>query len=181
MTKPLIHAVNNATVGRHVAYLDFIEIEVVTAGATGAQACWAAQLDTGATRITTPGTALTAVNPNMQSTATRSSPRLRPARSSSARSRRAFATSTTARTVRRSRSPATSTSSCSAGTRRRLARSRPWPRSVRNFVTDLGSAHPRPDRLQFLLALHSQSPERGRRLQDAHGLVGALGDRPDVN
>jgi hypothetical protein len=71
MTKPYLHLVNNAAVTSLVrCYLDFIEIEVVTAGANGTQACWAAQLDTGATRITTPGTALTTVNPNMQSSAT---------------------------------------------------------------------------------------------------------------
>jgi hypothetical protein len=68
MTKPLIHCVNNVAGTSLVrCILDFIEIEVVTAGATGTQACWATQLDTGATRITTPGTALTTVNPNMQS------------------------------------------------------------------------------------------------------------------
>lgn len=69
MTKPLIHCVmaSNAT---KLAELDFIEIEVVTAGATATQACWAMQLDTGATRITTAGTALTTINPNMQSNAT---------------------------------------------------------------------------------------------------------------
>ena len=66
MTKPFIHLVmpSNATVE---AELDFIEIEVVTAGATATQACWAAQLDTGTTRITTAGTTLTKVNPNMRS------------------------------------------------------------------------------------------------------------------
>jgi hypothetical protein len=47
--------------------LDFIEIEVVTAGAAGTQACWTAQLDTGTTRWSSGGTALTIVNPNMQS------------------------------------------------------------------------------------------------------------------
>ncbi len=71
MTKPFIHC--RSTLGitdtkRH--YLDFIEIEVITAGAAGTADSWAAQLDTGATRITSGGTALTIVNPNMQSTAT---------------------------------------------------------------------------------------------------------------
>jgi hypothetical protein len=71
MTKPFLHAVNNAAATSRVrAYLDFIEIEVVTAGANGTQACWAIELDTGATRITSAGTALTKVNPNMQSTTT---------------------------------------------------------------------------------------------------------------
>lgn len=51
--------------------LDFIEIEVITAAATGTQSCWAAELDTGATRYSS-GTVetLTQVNPNMQSSAT---------------------------------------------------------------------------------------------------------------
>ena len=71
LVKPLIHLVNNAASSSLVrCYLDFIEIEVVTAGATATEACWAAQLDTGTTRITTAGTALTTVNPNMKSTAT---------------------------------------------------------------------------------------------------------------
>lgn len=70
LTKPFLHAVNN-DVGTSLSLciLDYVEIEVVTAGANGTQACWAAQLDTGATRITSAGTALTSVNPNMQSTA----------------------------------------------------------------------------------------------------------------
>lgn len=71
MTKPFIHCrstlgITSAT--RH--YLDFIEIEVITAGVNGTADSWAAQLDTGATRVTSGGTALTIVNPNMQSTAT---------------------------------------------------------------------------------------------------------------
>jgi hypothetical protein len=71
MTKPFIHLVNNAAVtSRSRAYLDYIEIEVITAGTTGSADSWAAQLDTGTTRITTPGTALTKVNPNMQATST---------------------------------------------------------------------------------------------------------------
>ncbi len=70
MTKPFLHVLHNGSGGSLVrAYLDFIEIEVVTAGANGTQACWATQLDTGSTRISTPGTALTTVNPNMQSDA----------------------------------------------------------------------------------------------------------------
>ena len=71
MTKPFIHArynVSSTAVTR--VYLDFIEIEVITAGATGSADSWAAQLDTGATRITSGGTALTKVNPNMTSAAT---------------------------------------------------------------------------------------------------------------
>lgn len=69
MTKPLIHCRMDPASSKR-ALLEFIEIEVVTAGATGAQACWAAQLDTGTTRVSSGGTALTRVNPNMQSTTT---------------------------------------------------------------------------------------------------------------
>ena len=72
MTKPLIFCrFPVATTSRLRCYLDYIQIEVVTAGANGTQACWAAQLDTGATRYSS-GTVetLTTVNPNMQSSAT---------------------------------------------------------------------------------------------------------------
>jgi hypothetical protein len=69
MTKPFIHCINNAAITSAVrCYLDFIEIEVITAGANGTADSWACQLDTGATRVTAAGTALTIVNPNMQST-----------------------------------------------------------------------------------------------------------------
>lgn len=69
MTKPLVHLrVDPASTKR--IYLDYIEIEVVTAPTNGAKDNWAAQLDTGATRVTSGGTALTKVNTNMQSTAT---------------------------------------------------------------------------------------------------------------
>ena len=67
LIKPFIHLLMGASADKR-AYLDFIEIEVVTAGASGTQACWAAQLDTASRGITTPGTALTCINPNMQST-----------------------------------------------------------------------------------------------------------------
>ncbi len=71
MTKPLIHLRNPTAASQDLrCYLDFIEIEVVTAGANGTTSNWAAQLDTGTTRVTTAGTAFTTVNPNMQSTAT---------------------------------------------------------------------------------------------------------------
>lgn len=71
MTKPFIHLINSAVTTSQVrAYLDFIEIEVITAGANGTADSWAAQLDTGATRVSSGGTALTIVNPNMQSTTT---------------------------------------------------------------------------------------------------------------
>lgn len=67
MTKPFLFARVPAGASKLVIP-DSIEIEVVTAGATATQACWAAQLDTGATRRTSGGTNLTIVNPNMQST-----------------------------------------------------------------------------------------------------------------
>lgn len=65
MTKPFVFMRVPANASKRV-YLDFIEIEVVTAGANGTQACWAAQLDTGTTRYSSGGTALTMVSPNMQ-------------------------------------------------------------------------------------------------------------------
>lgn len=69
LTKPFVFVrVPNAAT--KLLQLDFIEIEVVTAGALGTQACWAAQIDTGATRWSSGGTALTIVNPNMQSAET---------------------------------------------------------------------------------------------------------------
>lgn len=70
MTKPFIHLVNNGSDTSKLCYLDFIEIEVITAGANGTADSWADQLDTGTSRITSAGTALTTVNPNMQSTTT---------------------------------------------------------------------------------------------------------------
>lgn len=71
MTKPFLHIINTAAITSAArAYLDFVEIEVITAGVNGTADSWACQLDTGATRVTTAGTALTVVNPNMQSTTT---------------------------------------------------------------------------------------------------------------
>ncbi len=71
MTKPIVFMRNASAAGSNIrCYLDFIEVEVVLAGAAGTKACWAIQLDTGATRVTTAGTAFTHLNPNMQSTAT---------------------------------------------------------------------------------------------------------------
>lgn len=72
MTKPLVFCRNPSAASLDLrCYLDYIEIEVVTAGASGTTSNWAAQLDTGATRYSS-GTVetLTTVNPNMQSTAT---------------------------------------------------------------------------------------------------------------
>ncbi len=68
MTKALIHLRMSPTATTK-AYLHFIELEVVVAPTNGALDNWAAQLDTGATRVTTPGTTLTSLNMNMQSTA----------------------------------------------------------------------------------------------------------------
>jgi hypothetical protein len=65
MTKALVFMQMNPASGLR-AYLDYIELEVVTAPTGGSVDNWAAQLDTGKTRVTTAGTALTSVNPNMQ-------------------------------------------------------------------------------------------------------------------
>lgn len=71
LVKPLIHMVHSGASGStKLVMLDYIEITVITAGANGTQACWATQLDRSTRGITTPGTALTVVNPNMQSTNT---------------------------------------------------------------------------------------------------------------
>jgi hypothetical protein len=69
MTKPFIfiRVPANAT---KLVYLDFIELECVVIGASGTEDNWADQLDTGTTRLSSGGTALTIVNPNMQSTET---------------------------------------------------------------------------------------------------------------
>lgn len=67
MTKAFIHLRMDPSAGLLRAYLDYIQIEVITAGANGTADSWAAQLDTGATRVSSGGTALTRVNPNMQS------------------------------------------------------------------------------------------------------------------
>ena len=69
MTKPLVHMRVAASSTKRI-YLDYIELEVVTAPTNGTKDNWAAQLDSGATRVTSGGTALTNVNTNMQSTAT---------------------------------------------------------------------------------------------------------------
>lgn len=71
-TKPLVHIRNEgASTSLVRTYLDFIEIEVITAGANGTSDNWAAELDTGASRYSS-GTVetMTPVNTNMQSTTT---------------------------------------------------------------------------------------------------------------
>ncbi len=68
MTKPFLHLMGSqASTSLVRCYLDFIEIEVITAGAAGTSDNWAAQLDTGTTRYSS-GTVetLTTVQPNMQ-------------------------------------------------------------------------------------------------------------------
>lgn len=67
-TKPFIFMRNaDASTSLKRVYLDFIHIQVITAGANGTSDNWAAELDTGATRNSSAGTALTKSNPNMQS------------------------------------------------------------------------------------------------------------------
>jgi hypothetical protein len=67
MTKPFIHLMLPASETSKYAFLDFIQIEVITAGANGTADSWAAQLDTGNTRVSSGGTALTRINTNMRS------------------------------------------------------------------------------------------------------------------
>lgn len=70
-TKPFLFLRNeDAITSLTRVYLDFIYIQVITAGANGTSDNWAAECDTGATRRSSGGTALTRVNPNMQSQAT---------------------------------------------------------------------------------------------------------------
>ncbi len=72
LTKPLIVCRNtDAATSLKRVYLDWIEIEVITAAASGTQALWAIDIDTGASRYSS-GTVETAVtvNPNMQSATT---------------------------------------------------------------------------------------------------------------
>jgi hypothetical protein len=69
LTKPFVFVRNpSSSTSPTLIMLDYIRITVVTAGAAGTTASWAAQIDNGATRASG-GTALTIVNPNMQSTA----------------------------------------------------------------------------------------------------------------
>ena len=69
MTKPFIFLRVPAGATKRI-YLDYIELECVVIGASGTEDNWAEQLDTGATRYSSGGTALTIVNPNMQSAET---------------------------------------------------------------------------------------------------------------
>ena len=68
MTKPFIFLRVPAGASKYVE-LDYIELECVVIGASGTEDNWADQLDTGTTRLSSGGTSLTIVNPNMQSTA----------------------------------------------------------------------------------------------------------------
>jgi hypothetical protein len=136
-------------------YLDFIEIEVITAGATGTADSWAAQLDTGATRVTTAGTVLTRVNPNMQQSGNVPLLACQAGAITVGAEARTSASSATASSGRRSRSPATSTCSSSAPTPSRSGRSL-WSPPARSRATSSGcrpSSSARTD--QFLLALYS--------------------------
>lgn len=69
MTKPFvfIRVPANST---KLVYLDFIELDVVTAATGATTDNWADQLDTGTTRRTSGGSELTVVNPNMYSAET---------------------------------------------------------------------------------------------------------------
>lgn len=70
-TKPFIFMRNDdAVTSLKRVYLDYIHIQVITAGASGTSDNWAAECDTGATRNSSAGTALTKVNPNMASSET---------------------------------------------------------------------------------------------------------------
>ena len=69
MTKPFIF-IRVPAAATKLVELDYIELECVVIGASGTEDNWADQLDTGATRWSSGGTALTIVNPNMQSSAT---------------------------------------------------------------------------------------------------------------
>lgn len=66
MTKPFIFIRVPAAATKRV-YLQYIELDCIVAGANGTSDNWATQLDTGTTRYSSGGTALTIVNPNMQS------------------------------------------------------------------------------------------------------------------
>ena len=69
MTKPFIFIRVPAAATKRI-YLDYIELDCVVIGASGTEDNWADQLDTGTTRYSSGGTALTIVNPNMQSSET---------------------------------------------------------------------------------------------------------------
>lgn len=70
MTKPLVFIRNtDATTEGRRCYLDFVEIEVVTAPTGNTTSNWAAQLDSGTTRYSSGGEDARIVNPNMQSSA----------------------------------------------------------------------------------------------------------------
>lgn len=64
MTKPLFYMRVPTGSSKRVIPI-YVELDLVTAGANGTADNWAAQLDTGATRVASGGTALTIVNPNM--------------------------------------------------------------------------------------------------------------------
>lgn len=71
LTKPILVGRHTGATGTALAELDYIQIDVIVAGASGTSDHWTMQLDTGTTRYAS-GTVidLVAVNPNMQSSAT---------------------------------------------------------------------------------------------------------------
>lgn len=69
MTKPLIFVRVPSGATKKIR-LDYIELDCVVIGASGTEDNYAWQLDSGATRWSSGGTALTIVNPNMQSAET---------------------------------------------------------------------------------------------------------------
>jgi hypothetical protein len=71
-TKPFLVVSNNDITGnRKCAYLDWIELTVITPGTGGTSDNWAAELDTGVRYSSGALTRLTSVNTNMQSTGER--------------------------------------------------------------------------------------------------------------
>lgn len=68
-TKPFLYMRNDVGASSPIrVYLDWIHIQVITAGANGTSDNWAAECDTGSARGSS-GTALTKVAPNMQNAA----------------------------------------------------------------------------------------------------------------
>lgn len=70
-TKPFVYLrCDYTTAERKRIYLDYIRTEVTAAGTGGTNLRYGMKLDSGTARYTSGGSALTAVNPNMQSTTT---------------------------------------------------------------------------------------------------------------
>lgn len=74
LTKPLIFLRNiDATSSKKRLHLLWLELYVVTAGANGTNKLFAMEVDSGTSRYSSGGSALTVVNPNMQSSESLSS------------------------------------------------------------------------------------------------------------